>query len=113
MMGYRAITRRRLPLGFGAIALLAVAVFWAPPGLTEAVAYLLPALLLLPLLLARRYPGERALLALLGQRRRRQAHSGVRLAPPGLRPRAVVPRGGRLIASSLAVRPPPAVVSLS
>jgi hypothetical protein len=113
MMGCRAIARRRLSLGFGAIALLAVAVFWAPSGLTEAVAYLIPALLLLPALLARRYPGERALLAFIGERRRRRSRSGVRVAPPSPRPRAVVPRGGRLIAFALAVRPPPAVVSLS
>jgi hypothetical protein len=112
MMGCRAITRRELSLGFGAIALLAIAVFWAPSGLTEAVVYLLPALLLVPVLLARRYPGERALLACIGQRRRRRTRSGVRVALPSPRPRAVVPRGGCLIASSLAVRPPPAVVSL-
>jgi len=69
---------------------------------------LLPALALAVPLLARRYPGERVLLALRGSKRVER--------PP--RPRAYLPsrgreaiaavRGGRLIGCSLAVRPPPA-----
>jgi hypothetical protein len=58
-----------------------------------------------PLLLAR-YPGERRLLALAA---RRGGHVPARTAPPAL-PRSRVPvmrRGGRLVASSLAKRPPP------
>ncbi|HEY4450580.1 MAG TPA: hypothetical protein VGN13_03160 [Solirubrobacteraceae bacterium] len=78
------------------------------PGLDEALAYLLPAALLLGVLATRRYPGERVLLAALTRapsdprRPQAEANSG--------RPRAAatVPRGGRLIATSLAVRPPPA-----
>jgi hypothetical protein len=58
-----------------------------------------------PLLLAR-YPGERRLLALAA---RRGTRGPLRAAPPA-RPRSRVPvmrRGGRLVASSLAKRPPP------
>ena len=66
---------------------------------------LAPALLLAFALLARRYPGEHALLAM----RRRTAP--LPRAPRKLawQPRvfAVLARGGRLIGRSLAVRPPP------
>jgi hypothetical protein len=79
--------------------------------LLHALAYLTPALALLALLALRRYPGERALLATIARRRaprpaRERAHSTGSFAP---RPRALLPRGGRLIARALAVRPPPAL----
>ena len=78
--------------------------FSAP--LLEALAYLLPALGLLVVLHARRYPGERALLAAIAPSPGRKA-----LRQPGRRWKAplrvMFPRGGRLIACSLAVRPPP------
>lgn len=75
--------------------------------LLTALGYLLPALALLALLALRRYPGERALLAAIERRRpvRRPRPCGARSLHP--RPRARLPRGGGLIASSLAVRPPP------
>jgi hypothetical protein len=67
--------------------------------------YLVPLLVLLVPLLARRYPGERLL---LGVARRRRTPRAVRvLAPPARKPRAALPSGGRLIAAGLAVRPPP------
>jgi hypothetical protein len=78
--------------------------FSAP--LLEALAYLLPALGLLVVLHARRYPGERALLAAIAPSPRRSAPGQPRRrwkAPL----RVMFPRGGRLIACSLAVRPPP------
>jgi hypothetical protein len=69
--------------------------------------YLVIPLVLLGLLLLRRYPGERQLLALRSRRRARrrpQTESApLRPARPGW-----LPRGGLLIACSLAVRPPPA-----
>jgi hypothetical protein len=68
---------------------------------------LLPALLVALPLLLRRYPGERALSAL---RRRAEAPLRARLATPARRERAsavVIARGPRLLAFSLAVRPPP------
>jgi hypothetical protein len=107
MMGCRAIARRRLYLGIGAIAVLSVAVLWAPSGLAEATAYLLPALLLLPVLVARRYPGERALFALVSRRRQKRDSAWTQTVACRRRPGVAVPRGGRLIAFSLAVRPPP------
>jgi hypothetical protein len=74
-------------------------------ALWQGALYVLPALLLLIPLLARRYPGER-LLGLLCIRR----------AGPRARVRVAVratellrPRGGRLIALSLAGRAPPAL----
>jgi hypothetical protein len=100
------ITRRRLLAGVAAIVLLGLAVAGALPGLTAALVYLLPALLLLLALAARRYPGEQALLALMVRGRRRRSHVDALLPRPY--PRALLPRGGRLIATSLAVRPPPA-----
>jgi hypothetical protein len=76
----------------------------------HALGYLLPPLLLLAALLrARRYPGERSLLAAIERRRGRrgQISTTEQTIVRRPRPRASLPRGGRLIASSLAVRPPP------
>jgi hypothetical protein len=101
-----AIVCRRLALISAAVALLALAAAGALPGIPDAVAYLLPPALLLLALLAWRYPGERALLTLIADGRlERRSMSGGSVAR--VRPRAMVPRGGGLIASSLAVRPPP------
>jgi hypothetical protein len=74
--------------------------------LLEALAYLLPALGLLAVLHARRYPGERALLAAIGAPPEPPAldESTATFSAPL---RAFFPRGGRLIGCSLAVRPPP------
>lgn len=107
MSGRTAIPRPELLLRVAAIVLLGFAVYTVLPGLTDGLPYLLPALLLLLVLAARRYPGERALLALMeGRDPRRRAQADAMAPPPG--PRALVPRGGSLIATSLAVRPPPA-----
>ncbi len=73
-------------------------------GLWEGMLYLLPALLLLAVLLARRYPGERLLRALAGHRAGR---ARVRVARPLHRVELPVPHGGRLLAVSLAGRAPP------
>jgi hypothetical protein len=94
------VTAIAVAVGFGVVASTVL------PGLAEGTAYLLPALLLLLALAARRYPGELALLALMDRRRRRR-HGGAgdrcRESPR----RGLVPRGGALIAFSLAERPPP------
>jgi len=97
------MTPRRLVLAVAVLALLAPA--FASKGAFVGLAYLLPALLLIGVLLVFRYPGERRLLAAVQTRRRRRADSVVH----DPRPRALLARGGRLIASSLAVRPPPTV----
>ncbi len=70
-------------------------------------AYLLPALLLLLVLLTRRYPGERALLARADGSHLRTRRHIVEAGACSPRPTTVPPRGGLLIAASLAVRPPP------
>jgi hypothetical protein len=78
----------------------------------HAVLYLAPAILLAIPLLARRYPGERALLALrrIERPRRPRPRSSV---PSRRRVVLAAVRGGRLIGRSLAVRPPPALHAAS
>jgi hypothetical protein len=102
-------------VGAVVVLLVGAVVHGTAGGLGVGAAYLLPPLLLLLALAMRRYPGEQALLALMSQGDRRGGRDRVDGATPKPRPRALVPRGGGLIASSLAVRPPPvpAVVSLS
>ncbi len=103
-----AIARCRVTPLLGALALLGLAASGILPGAWDALAHLLPAVLLLLALVARRYPGERTLLSLIERRRRPQRHRG-EAAPlvNGTLPRAMVPRGGLLLARALAVRPPP------
>jgi hypothetical protein len=84
----------------GALVLATALLVHVDPGL----ACVLPALALTLLLGARRYPGERILVALARARRWRHPAS----APPAPRPHVAFPRGGLLLARSLAVRPPPA-----
>lgn len=86
------------------VVLLSSAVVWDTTGLL----YLLPATMLAFVLLTRRYPGERALIALRGSLRKRRwerARSSLTKRP---RVVTVAVHGGLLIARSLAVRPPPA-----
>jgi hypothetical protein len=93
------------------VGLFAVTAIWSLAlalfGLTDALLYMAPALLVaLPLALGR-FLGEERLAALRARERVRP-----RLRPAGAisgdpRPPALVPRGGLLIASSLAKRPPP------
>jgi hypothetical protein len=78
----------------------------------HAMLYLLPAVLLVIPLLMRRYPGERALLALRRIERARWPRPRSS-APARRRVVLAVVRGGRLIGRSLAVRPPPALHSAS
>jgi hypothetical protein len=101
------IDRRWLLLLIGAVAVLGLGAYWVFPGFTEAISYLLPALMLLAALAARRYPGERALLAVMRTTRSRPRRVAARGIRRHSRPRALVPRGGALIAFALAGRPPP------
>jgi hypothetical protein len=87
--------------------LLGLATYGVLPGASQAIAYLLPALLLLLALAARWYPGERALLRRIDARRGRGRRVCEAASRSRQRPRSLLPRGGRLIGSSLAVRPPP------
>jgi hypothetical protein len=85
-----------------AVAIAALALVKLDPGALRA----LPALVL-PLLLAlRRYPGER-MLAVLSKARRRRRRPPRSSMPRAARPEVGLPRGGLLLARSLAVRPPP------
>ena len=84
------------------------------PALEQPALYLAPALLLLSLLLRGRFVGERQIARLrTALDRRRARRRAVRTVPStGLpRPARVLPRGGWLIATALAVRPPPAFVT--
>jgi hypothetical protein len=106
------VIRRLLSAAAVASALAAVAA-GSLLGVGGPLAYLLPPLLLLVALVMRRYPGERALLALMARARPARRRAPLASLPPRTNLRVGVPRGGRLIASSLAVRPPPARVVLS
>ncbi|HTA04823.1 MAG TPA: hypothetical protein VK774_00540 [Solirubrobacteraceae bacterium] len=64
-------------------------------------------------LLARRYPGERALLALRSSEPTRWPHPRSLVTPPARCAAPSVARGGQLIARYLAVRPPPALHAVS
>ena len=79
------------------------------PGLTEGLTYLAPLIFVLLLLWLGRYPGERMLLALIRPDRPRRAGTANRGRP---RLHARLPRGGRLLASSLAGRAPPLAARL-
>ncbi len=73
---------------------------------------LLPAVLMAIPLLARRYPGERRLLAL--RRKRALSWPHARSSPPARNCVILIAsHGGQLIARSLAVRPPPASLPAS
>jgi hypothetical protein len=99
-----------VPAGFALLSICGLLALAAPgsgiaAGLWQGMLYLLPALLLLLVLLARRYPGERLLGALRVRRARGRAR--VRAGVAVRRIELPVPHGGRLIAVSLAGRAPP------
>ena len=101
----------RRPLAFAALTvvwLLGLELL----GVEAAVAYLAPALLILLPLLGGRYPGDDALVR-LAVRRSRSARRPPSPAAPLRRRRAgaLLPRGGRLVAASLAGRGPPRLLA--
>jgi hypothetical protein len=110
MSGQRRAARVRLVLAAGALSLGAVSlVVHGGPQCAAAlsgVLYLLPAILVGIILLAGRYPGERALarLRVAGMSRGRACEGRLRCEHP-----AEPLRGGRLIAARLSGRGPPAV----
>lgn len=97
-------------LGAGLAALVLTL---AASGSDVAFAYLVPALVLMIPLVAGRYPGERQLARLYrpaaAARSTRPERSMGRRLPIA----RVLPRGGTLLASAIAVRPPPAGLSFS
>jgi hypothetical protein len=102
-IGWRARRRSLALLSVGALVLAVVVLSWVDAGALHA----LPALVLPALLAVRRYPGERVLAVLSEPRRERRRRPRSRKAPA--RPQILMPRGGLLLARSLAVRPPPGV----
>jgi len=100
---------RRARILLLATALAAFPVVLIVPGLDVGVLFLSPAIVLLASLLTGRYVGEdrlRRLAAAYRPRARRSAARTPATVPLPLR-RALMPRGGSLVATSLAVRPPP------
>lgn len=109
-----ALMARRMPCVLLAVVLGTVAVAVALDALTGScagLAHLLPFILVVVPLLAGRFPGEQRLARLAGllPAPRRRA---MRTCPSARPARCCVPRGGCLIASFLAVRPPPHRTSL-
>jgi hypothetical protein len=103
----------RLVSRFTAGLALAITAGWALSlafsGSTDVLLYLAPALLIVVPLLAGRYVGESLIVKLASRGRRRHPRRASTQAPP--KPPAIwLPRGTRLIAFSLAERPPPAVL---
>lgn len=99
---------RRLLLGFAALTLALTAV--ASVGGHSDLLVALPALLFALPLLAGRYVGEERLARLAGMVPASSRRAAVSLPTTACRELRVLPRGGRLIAASLAVRPPPALL---
>ncbi len=103
----RVARQHRLAL-VGLLALAAAVATLA--SLDSGVLCTLPALALALLTALRRYPGERALMALSSRRRRARRERSVASVPTG-RARIARPRGGLLLGCSLAVRPPPVALA--
>jgi hypothetical protein len=91
----------------GALATSALLLAAAAGGHAELCVYAAPLFILVVPLLAGHYVGEEQLERLRGVRTVRPRLAPTVAAPPGRRPAALLRRGGRLIAHSLAERPPP------
>ena len=98
-----------------ALCFAAIAAVWAIGlqvlGVADALIYLAPALLILLPLVSGRYPGDTALVR--AGRRARAPRPNLAEAPPRRRPLLLplLPRGGRLVGSSVAGRGPPGRVA--
>jgi hypothetical protein len=104
---------RRVRIVLLAVALAAFPAVLLVPGLETGVLFLSPAIVLLTSLLTGHYVGEgglERLAAAVGRRRPTRARAARNPLPR--RPRALMPRGGRLVATALAVRPPPLLATL-
>ena len=76
-------------------------------GVDTGLLYLAPALVLLWPLLSGRYVGEDAVTRLSTARTAPRRPSGAAVPVAARRPAVLLPRGGRLLASAIATRPPP------
>jgi hypothetical protein len=102
------LASRRARILLLAMALAAFPVALVVPGLEVGVLFLSPAIVLLASLMTGRYVGEARLHRLAeahAPHRGRRPRSSVPVRLP--RRRTLMPRGGSLVATSLAVRPPP------
>jgi hypothetical protein len=108
--GASPMRARRTHILMLAVATAAFPVVLVLPGMETGVLFLSPAIVLLASLLTGRYVGEDRLARLAAARRpsRPRRPRAARLVLPRRR-EGLMPRGGRLVATSLAVRPPPAV----
>jgi hypothetical protein len=106
-----ALPRRRLVLLSFTLLVAAWTAFEVLSGAETGLAYLAPALLLCAPLILGRYVGEEHLAELAGRSPARPPRRELRLPPPRSRVR-LMQRGGRLVASSLAKRPPPVDAAL-
>jgi hypothetical protein len=102
---------QRLLLG-AALVTSALLLLAALAGHADLLPYAAPLFLLAVPLLAGRYVGEERLERMRSGLRRTPLRAPLAATPPaGRRLRASLPRGGRLIAHSLAERPPPALAA--
>jgi hypothetical protein len=99
-------SRRRLLLVAYALLVAAWTALEVISGGGAGLLYVGPVLVLCAPLVAGRYVGEERLLALVDRDVARRPRRPARLPVPGTRVR-VMERGGRLVARSLAKRPPP------
>jgi hypothetical protein len=97
---------------FAALSAFAITACWALAlafsGSTDALLFLAPALLIVVPLLAGRYIGHELIVKLAEKRPRTRRRSSVTPIPTPRPPATWLPRGTRLVAFSLAERPPPA-----
>jgi len=102
--------RQRVVLWF-ALVVAAWTVLAVLSGADTGLLYVAPALLLCAPLTVGRYVGEEQLVELAQRSRRRHGRGAFRLPVPLSHVR-LMQRGGRLVASSLAKRPPPPATAL-
>jgi len=93
-----------------AAALLVVALLAAPELVVPGALSCAPALVLLGCLWLGRFPGHERLVRWITRRRRPRRSLGGILTPTVAAAPVRCPRGGRLLGSQLAVRPPPLTV---
>jgi hypothetical protein len=106
-----ALPRRRLVLLSFMLLVAAWTVFEVLSGAETGLTYLAPALLLCAPLIVGRYVGEDQLAELAGRSPAWPSRRHVRVPEPRSHMR-LMQRGGRLVASSLAKRPPPVHTAL-
>lgn len=93
-----------------AVAVLVLALLAAPELVVPGVLSCAPALVLLGCLWLGRFPGHERLVRWITRRRRPRRSLGGILTPTVAAAPVRCPRGGRLLGSQLAVRPPPFAV---